>query len=579
MEDRAELAKRWGILADFIDAQGQTRAATPEAIDRIADALQACGDPPLSQAPPRAPSPAYQGDGRRGWLLAVQLYAVRSKRNWGHGDFTDLAALVRVAAEVGAAGIGLNPLHALIWDQPGHASPYAPNSRLFLNPLYIDVEAIPEWMPELSLIDEVTRLRQNDLVDYEGVARIKHAAFRHAYHNFRESARRERTADFDAFRRERGEDLARFAAFEVLRRKFQGAWWEWPREWRRPDDDSIMRLRQSDAEEFGFHEFLQWTADRQLAACADVAQERRLPVGLYIDLAVGVEGGGADAWIEQGAFLNGLSIGAPPDLYNPAGQDWGLTSHSPNGLLTRDFAPLRALLQSAMRHAGAIRIDHALGLMRLYVVPRGMDARNGAYVRLPLDQMLSVIADESRKEKCIVIGEALGTVPEGFIDTLSTWGIWAYLVMMFEREWDGRFRAPDRYPEKALATFNTHDLPTFTGWIGGHDLRLKRSIGVDPGESEEDRERSRHELRVATQSDGGRFAPIAEYLARTPSRMVCIGIEDVLEMQDQVNIPGTVSEHPNWRRRLPVNVEDLAGDHRLAAVAAALARAGRGSAG
>jgi 4-alpha-glucanotransferase len=578
MEDRDELAKRWGILASFIDAQGQTRSAVPEAIDRIAQALQACGETVSSDEPAPTPSLAHQGDGRRGWLLAVQLYAVRSERNWGHGDFTDLAALVRLAADIGAAGIGLNPLHALIWDQPGHASPYAPNSRLFLNPLYIDVEAIPEWMPELSLIDEIARLREAELVDYEGVARIKHAALRHAYRNFRDSASDERIADRDAFRRKRGETLARFTAFEVLRRKFSGAWREWPREWRRPSEGAIAELRKSDAEEFGFHEFLQWTADRQLRACAEIARQRELSVGLYIDVAVGVDGGGADAWIEQGAFLNGLSIGAPPDIYNPEGQDWGLTSHCPNGLVARDFVPLRTLLQSAMRHAGAIRLDHVLGLMRLYVVPHGMGAKNGAYVRFPFLRMLAIIAEESRGAKCIVIGEDLGTVPEGFRETLSAWGIWSYLVMMFERDGNGAFRAPERYPERALATFNTHDLPTYKGWLSGHDLRLKRSIGVDPGETDDDRERSRHELRVALSTDGRSFVPVAEYLARTPSRMLCIGIEDILEMQDQVNIPGTVAQHPNWRRRLPVTVEDLPGDQRLAALASALSRAGRGSA-
>jgi 4-alpha-glucanotransferase len=243
----------------------------------------------------------------------------------------------------------------------------------------------------------------------------------------------------------------------------------------------------------------------------------------------------------------------------------------------QDFTPLRTLLQSAMRYAGAIRIDHALGLNRLYVMPRGTDARNGAYIQYPLERMLAVISEESRKEQCIVIGEALGTVPEGFIEKLSAWGIWAYLVMMFEREWDGSYRAPERYPEKALATFNTHDLPTYAGWTSGYDLTLKRSIGVDPGESDEDRERSRHALRIALSSDGSSFIPVVECLARTPSRMVCISIEDVLGMPDQVNIPGTVTQHPNWRRRLPIDVEDLFGDQRLAAVASALGRGGRGS--
>jgi 4-alpha-glucanotransferase len=576
MDDHTELADRWGIFASFIDAQGQTRTATPEAIERIVRALQACGDPVSFDAPP-APEEAYQGDGQRRWLLAVQLYGLRSRRNWGHGDFTDLAALVRLAGPIGAAGIGLNPLHALTWEQPGHASPYAPSSRLFLNPLYIDVEAIPEFDRDASLSAEIERLRGSELVHYEAVARLKNAALRDAYQRFQASASAARRSDFRAFRRERGDTLARFAAFEVLRGMLREPWWQWPEEWQKPDDAAIKSLKKREADEFGFHEFLQWTADRQLAACAQLARQHALPVGLYIDVAVGVDAAGADAWIEQGAFLNGLSIGAPPDIYNPEGQDWGLTSYSPNGLVAKNFEPLRKLVQSTMRHAGAIRIDHVLGLMRLYLVPHGLGAKNGAYVRLPFERMLAVIAEESRKARCVVIGEDLGTVPEGFRGKMAAWGVWSYLVMMFERDGNGAFQPPDRYPEKALATFNTHDLPTYFGWISGHDLRLKRSIGVDPGETDEQREHSRHELRTAVSSDGGSFVPVAEFLARTPSRLLSIGLEDVLGLQDQANIPGTVSQHPNWRRRMPTNVEDLPSDQRLLELAAALVRAGRGS--
>jgi 4-alpha-glucanotransferase len=578
MEDLAELAERWGILANYVDVQGQRRAASPDAIRRIATALEAAG-PPVFADPGIAISPAFQGDGKRGWILALQLYAVRSKRNWGHGDFTDLAALIDLAAGMGAAGIGLNPLHALFSDRAEQASPYSPSSRHFLNTLYIDVEAIPEFsdVASTALAGEIARLRKTELVNYRDGAHIKLTALREVYRAFCAQRCPERVQDLAAFRRQRGPALAYFAAFEVLRRRFHAAWWDWPAEWRTPDDRLIGNLHDEDAEEFGFHEFLQWTADRQLAACREAARRCGLPVGLYIDVAVGVDPTGADAWMEQGAFLHTLSIGAPPDVFNPTGQDWGLTAYNPNRLVATQFAPFRTLLQSSMRYAGAIRLDHVLGLMRLYVIPRGLSAVQGAYIELPLFSMLSVVAEESRKHRCIVIGEDLGTVPDNFRATLAAWGIWSYLVMMFEREHDGSFRSPATYPEKALATFNTHDLPTFAGWMAGHDLAVKRSIAVATGETDEERERSRRALRNALDVDSCNFEAAVSYLAQTSARLVSIGIEDVLELHDQINIPGTIEQHPNWRRRLPVSLEELESDQRLARITAILERSGRGS--
>jgi 4-alpha-glucanotransferase len=578
MEDLVELAERWGIFASYVDVEGQHRAAPPEAIRHIAAALAAAG-PPVRPHAGIAASPAFQGDGKRGWILALQLYSVRSKRNWGHGDFTDLVGLINLVADMGAAGIGLNPLHALFSDRPEQASPYSPSSRLFLNTLYIDVEAIPEFsgVGSTTLADEIALLRDTALLSYRDVARIKLSALRETYFAFCADQRPERVQDLAAFRRERGRALAYFAAFEVLRCRFRTAWWDWPAEWQTPDDRVIERLRQEASEEFGFHEFLQWNADRQLAACQQAARRRALPVSLYVDVAVGVDAAGADVWMEQGAFLRRLSIGAPPDAFNPAGQDWGLTAYNPHRLAAMQFAPLRTLLQSSMRYAGAIRLDHVLGLMRLYVIPRGSSAAQGAYIEFPLLSMLSVVAEESRKQRCIVIGEDLGTVPEGFRATLAAWGIWSYLVMMFEREHDGSFRPPETYPEKALATFNTHDLPTFVGWMAGHDLDLKRSIAIAPGETDAERERSRQALRQALGSHACNFEAAVAYLAQAPARLVAIGIEDVLEVRDQINIPGTIEQHPNWRRRLPVSLEELAGDQRLARIKAIFDRSDRGS--
>jgi 4-alpha-glucanotransferase len=303
-----------------------------------------------------------------------------------------------------------------------------------------------------------------------------------------------------------------------------------------------------------------------------------MSIGLYLDTAIGVDASGADAWMAQGAMLRGLSVGAPPDQFNPAGQDWGLTAYNPQGLVQSHFEPFRQMLRAAMRSAGAVRIDHVLGLMRLYLIPHGSSAAHGAYVRLPFENMLAVAAEESRRCRCILIGEDLGTVPDGFRETLLAWGLWSYLVVMFERYGDGSFKQPRDYPEHAIATFNTHDLATFAGWMSGHDLRAKRAICLDPGESDDDRARSHQALRTVLGREQPSFDDIAEFLAATPTRLVSIAVEDIFGMEDQVNVPGTVEQHPNWRRRWPVPLEQLGSDQRLGRIAAAFARAGRGPA-
>jgi 4-alpha-glucanotransferase len=280
--------------------------------------------------------------------------------------------------------------------------------------------------------------------------------------------------------------------------------------------------------------------------------------------------------MDQGSMLNGLSIGAPPDQYNSGGQDWGLTAFNPHGLVDSCFEAFRQMLRAAMRCAGAVRIDHVMGLTRLFVIPHGAGAQQGVYLRFPLAAMLAVVAEESLRCRCLVIGEDLGTVPENFRQTLSDWGVWSYLVMMFERNGDGTFRRAADYPECALATFNTHDLPSFAGWMSDHDRRLKRELGVDPGENDEERERSRQALRVAL-NGAESFEGAVGYLAATPTRLVSVAIEDVLGLEDQVNMPGTTDQHPNWRRRWPITLEELASDQRLRRIAATFSRAGRGA--
>ncbi|MBU6461686.1 MAG: 4-alpha-glucanotransferase [Proteobacteria bacterium] len=505
-----------------------------------------------------APPQAYGGDFDRCWLLAVQLYSLRSARNCGIGDFTDLEAVIALAADLGAGGVGLNPLHALFDDRPGDCSPYAPNSRLFLNPLYIDVEKLPGVSLERKAVAE---LRQGDIVDYATVAKLKWQALGSAFEKFKSDAATDNRREFEQFRAERGPALARFACFEVLRHKFQKPWWDWPEPWRQPDEARCAALRQGkDGAAIEFVEFVQWIADRQLRDCRDLAARLGMKVGLYLDVAVGVQSDGFDAWNEQAAISRHLAVGAPPDALNTAGQNWGLAGFNAAGLLMTSFAPFREMLRASMRYAGAIRLDHVLGLKRLYLVPHGFAANNGVYVKMPFEALLAVTAQESVAHRCVVIGEDLGTVPEGFREQMADWGIWSYLVMMFERDDRGSFRGLDHYATNALVTINTHDLSTYAGWRSFSDLKLKRSLGIDPGESDDARWHALTMLTDTLRHHGIHrhdLYAVTEFLARTKSRLLAISLEDLLGVIDQPNIPGTVDEHPNWRRCLPLAVGDI----------------------
>jgi 4-alpha-glucanotransferase len=561
---------RWKIVAGLkVIAGGETHdrvivwpADLPVGSYRLhlTDASSFTEAAPLIVAPPRA----FDADFGRCWLLAVQLYGVRSARNWGIGDFTDLAGLIELAGHLGADGVGLNPLHALFDDRAADCSPYSPNSRLFLNALYIDVEKLPEFRRSAFATNSkaIARLRASDIVDYVGVAELKWRALRLAFETFKADPNNARRQDFEKFRAERAPLLSRFACFEVLRHKFNKPWWEWPEQWRKPDDIKVGKLREGpDAAEIEFVEFVQWTADRQLQSCRDLAARLGMTVGLYLDVAVGVQADGFDAWNEQVAISRHLAVGAPPDSLNTSGQNWGLAGFNAAGLEIKSFEPYRDMLRASMRHAGAIRLDHVLGLKRLYLVPHGFAADNGVYVQMPFEALLAATALESVAHRCVVIGEDLGTVPEGFREQIADWGIWSYQVMMFERDDDGKFRGIDHYAPNALVTFNTHDLSTYAGWRSFSDLARKRSLGIDPGESDDARW---HALAMLTDVlrrhgiDRHDLNAVVGFLARTESRLLAISLEDLLGVIDQPNIPGTVDEHPNWRQRLPLAIDEIA---------------------
>lgn len=575
---------------------GRTIASMPLVV-----APRACYQPPALEA------------GARVWGVTAQLYGVRSERNWGIGDFTDLRGLVEFWGTRGASVIGLNPLHALFPHNPAHASPYSPSSRLFVNPLYLDVEAIEDYRESEAVRARVRSaafqarlkaLRESELVDYPGVAAAKREVLEQLYAHFRARHLAPETARgraFRAFQARAGEALRRHALFEALQERFHrddpGVWgWPvWPAAYRDPGSAAVREFAADALDRVEFFEYLQWEADRQLQAVGRRSFELGLAVGLYTDLAVSVDRAGAEVWSQQDLYAAGASVGAPPDDFNLNGQDWGLPPLVPDRLREAAYAPFVATLRANMRHAGALRIDHVMGLARLFWVPPGGSARDGAYVRYPFDDLLGLVALESHRNRCLVIGEDLGTVPEEVRAGLAEAGVLSYRLLYFERNPGGDFKAPADYPVQAIVAASTHDLPTLAGWWTGEDLALRTALGLFPTPAAREaqvvaraQDRARLLLALERESllpegaslDPGALAGMTPelaralhlYLARSPARLLAVQLEDVLGVRSQANLPGTTDSHPNWRRRLPLSLECYPADDRAVELAAALAR-------
>jgi len=572
----------------------------------------------LAVCPDQCYVPPALGDGHRVWALAVQLYALRAEDDWGMGDFTQLAELPATCQELGAAGIGLNPLHALAPADPAHCAPYSPSSRLFLNILYIDPRAVPEFSesrraralvdaPEFR--DALQAVRADDEVDYPAVARLKRPVLEALFESFRRRHLDRGTARaraFEDFRREQGEALHRHATFEALQERFAagedaGDPAQWPAAFRDPDSPEVAAFQRDHAERVAFFGYLQWLADEQLAHAAWRARDAGLALGLYRDLAVSVGPDGAEAWANDGLYARGARVGSPPDDFNLRGQDWGLPPMVPRYLVASAYGPFIATLRSNMRHAGALRIDHAMGLFRLFWVPAGERPDTGAYVHYPLEDLLGLLALESRRNRCMVIGEDLGTVPDEVRAAFGPAAVHSYRVLYFEKHADGTFRAPAEYPAQALATIGTHDLPPLHGFWTEHDLHLRAELDLFPSESlhaaqVEQRAHDRTALLAALEREDllptgcpvdGDAVPypdaelrraVHRYLARAPCRIMMVQPEDVTGQRDQANLPGTTEGHPNWRRRYGLSVEAMATDPEFRATAASLAREGRGRA-
>ncbi|MDO9225290.1 MAG: 4-alpha-glucanotransferase [Pseudomonadota bacterium] len=561
---------------------------------------------------------AVQGEGRV-WGPTVQLYGLRSRRNWGIGDFSDLRAVVDLSATAGGGVVGVNPLHALFPDDPTRVSPYSPSSRCFVNILYLDVEAVPEYaecavarnlVASERFQGRLRRLRASEQVAYEEVSTAKLEVLALLYHHFREQHLgndSERARAFRRFRAEMGEALEQHARFEALqehfRRESAAAWgWPaWPEAYRDPASAAVATFAAEHADRVEFFTWLQWLADEQLDALGEQSWRRGLGVGLYQDLAVGVNPGGSEAWAWQDAYAIGAHVGAPPDEFNHFGQEWGLPPLVPHRLREAAYAPFIAVLRANMRHCGALRIDHVMGLTRLFWVPGGLSPTEGAYVSYPLDDLLGILALESQRNRCLIIGEDLGTVPEGLRPLLATAGVLSYRPFLFESDAAGGFSSPTAYPRQALVAVSTHDLPTLAGFWKGSDLDTRAALRLfsDPdqyGPLVVNRAQDRARFLVALEREGllpegasihpntapemtpALMVAIHAYLARTPAQILVVQPEDILGLVEQVNLPGSLdAQHPNWRRRLPLDLEDWLDDGRFRELGETLRQA-RGSA-
>lgn len=568
--------------------------------------------------PQRCFTPATLENGQRAWGVSAQLYALRSVRNWGIGDFTDLRHVVEWAAANGAGMVAINPLHALYPHRPQHASPYSPSSRCFLNALCLDIEAVPEYgacaaardivvAPEFQA--ELRVLRAAPLVDYAQVASAKFRVLEVLYREFRDNhlaAGSERARAFTEFLERGGERLHYFALYHTLQAHFYAqddsiwGWPVWPESYRDRHSPEVAAFAEQHGERITFYQYLEWLGREQLEVVGRRSLELGLAVGIGQDLAVGVDQGGADTWLQPELYALSAQVGAPPDEFNSLGQDWGLPPQLPHTLRKLAYEPFIAALRAGMRQSGALRVDHVMGLMRLYCIPQGLSPADGAYFSYPLRDLFGVLALESQRNKCLVIGEDLGTVAEEVRAAMADFGVLSYRVLYFEREDSGSFRPPAAFPQGALVAITTHDLPTLTGFWKGLDLQRRSALQLFTSESEREaqivtRAQDCARLLMALERasllpEGITVYPVSapemspaliqaayRYIARSPAMLCVVQVEDILGEAEQANLPGTTDGYPNWQRKLSLNIEEWAQDSRIQAFAKAMV-AERGSA-
>ena len=536
------------------------------------------------------------------WGLNLPLYAVRSPHNWGIGDCGDLQRLLALGSKLKADIIGLNPLHHLGVHLQDSISPYYPTSRCFPSPLYLDLNLVPEMSACPEAQDYLARpeiqaklaiLRQSPQVNYPEVARLKSTVLAELLNAFEKNhggpgaPRTERGREFAVFLDQQGESLRRFATFLALSEYWQAQekaylnWKDWPAAYHDPAGPTVAEFAHSHERQLLCHMYAQWLLADQLLATAAEAKDRNLSLGLYFDLAVGVNPGGFDTWANQDLFALGIDIGAPPDDFSPLGQNWGLAPLLPHQLRAQGYRYFIQMLRQNCPGGGALRIDHVMGLFRLFWIPRGASPAQGAYIRYPADEMLKIVALESVRQRTAVIGEDLGTVAPYIREQLTAYQVLSTRLFYFERQGNGAFCQAAQYPDWALAAITTHDLPTLAGFWQGRDIQVRQQLNLFPDtqgveRSQDDRRRAKTAIIDLLRDTGWLNQESAEalsaqselpeqvkwgviaHLAQTPCCLVLLSLEDIFGWLDQQNLPGTKDEYPNWRLKLPLRLDEIA---------------------
>ena len=548
--------------------------------------------------PERAYQPQWLEQGRAAGL-AISLYGVRSNRNWGCGDTTDLKAIVDwVAEQAGASFIALNPLHAIPNRQPYNTSPYLPNSIFYRNPIYLDVEAMEDFRISARAVAllvspatqrEIARLRTSQFVEYERVYRLKLRFLKLLFRAFLEAEWKKKTARasqlVDYIDRE-GDLLHGFAVHSALEETIHAEhpdiwnWRSWPEPYQDPESAAVREFVQKQRRRVLFHKYLQWQLDGQLRAAQEHARERGLSIGLYHDLALATDRFGSDLWSHRGHYVAGCRVGAPPDAFSPKGQDWAFPPPNSERHYQDGYRLFAESIRKNCRHGGALRIDHVMRFFRLYWIPDGMDASEGTYVRDRHEDLLRILALESVREKFFIVGEDLGTVPDEVREALHRFGIFSYRVLYFEQDRDGRFRTPQEYPRDALVSATTHDLPTLAGFWMGRDIEARREAGLLPDDGAYRgmlEERAVQKQRMLDLLHGLHLLPdwfarnardvpeltgelhnaIVGFLASANSKLMALNQEDLLKETEQQNLPGSTAEYRNWSRKMKCTVEEL----------------------
>ena len=560
----------------------------------------------LVVVPDKCYCPEFVSQDNRPWGFPAQLYALSSQKSWGIGDFSSLKVLMNTAGKLGASLVGINPVNTLFNSSALSISPYYSTSRLFLNTLYISIEdvegftdcaAVQKYVSSAAFKKKLAAARKSKTVDYATVQELKQKALHLLFDDFLKNHMALKTKtylEFKDFSLDQGDDLYFLAIYQALsdfytKKGVKGGFLSWDEKYHNPHNEAVTEFAEKHTEEVMFYMYVQWLAAKQFKDAAQNKEDAGLNIGLYQDLAVGVATESAETWAHADVFLKRLSVGSPPDMFNAFGQKWGVAAMNPQKMREESYAFYRKILSMNMKTAGALRIDHVMGLARLYLIPDGLP---GAYLKYPFEELTGIVALESWRHKCMVIGEDLGVVPSFFRESMAAAGMLSFKIFRYQRGENGAFMAPESYPEIALTAAGTHDMPTLCGFWTGEDIDTGVRLGLisDEQAAKQARLAERRDMvwsfaksgRWFVDSDSfeqeitGKKIPekltltVYRYLASAPSLLFLAQLEDILNQTEQMNFPGTVDQYPNWQYKLSVAAEDLADDERVREICAVI---------